>query len=54
MIGRVQGTENEVTIDEVYLNKLRDGKIIEVREFRTREEASKAAGFSEEDAHSAP
>jgi ketosteroid isomerase-like protein len=54
MIGRVQDTEHEVTIDEVYLNKLRDGAIVEVREFRTREEAFEAAGFSEEDAHSDP
>jgi ketosteroid isomerase-like protein len=48
MIGRVQGTENEVTIDEVYLNKFRDGSIIEVREFRTRQEALEAAGLSED------
>ena len=33
------------------MSKYRDGKIVEVREYRTREEALEAVGLSEQDAH---
>jgi hypothetical protein len=38
-------------VDEVYVNKCANGKIVEVRECRTREEALEAVGLSEQDAH---
>jgi ketosteroid isomerase-like protein len=45
--GRVAGSDTDVVVDEVYVNKCRGGKIVEVRECRTREEAFEAAGLTE-------
>jgi ketosteroid isomerase-like protein len=49
MLGRVPDSDADVVIDEVYVNKCRDGRIVEVRECRTLEEASEAAGLSVQD-----
>ena len=45
MSGHVTDSDADVAIDEVYVNKCRDGKIVEVRECRTREEALEALGL---------
>ncbi|MGH2837085.1 MAG: nuclear transport factor 2 family protein [Thermoleophilaceae bacterium] len=47
MLGRIADSDADVTIDEVYVNKCRDGKIVEVRECRTRAEAIEAVGLRE-------
>ena len=47
MLGRVRDSDAEVTVDEIYVNKCRDGKIAEVRECRTKEEALEAVGLRE-------
>jgi ketosteroid isomerase-like protein len=51
MSGRFHGhtadSDAEVVNDEVLVNKFRDGKVVEVREYRTRAEALEAAGLSE-------
>jgi ketosteroid isomerase-like protein len=36
-----------VVLDEVYVSKIRDGKIVELREYRTRAEALEAVGLRE-------
>jgi ketosteroid isomerase-like protein len=51
MLGRVPDSDADVVIDEVYVNKCRKGRIVEVRECRTLEEAIEAAGLSGQDAH---
>src|ERR1700704_6582855 len=43
--GQISGATFEE--DEVHVAKLRDGKIIELREYRTRDEALKAVGLAE-------
>ena len=52
VVGRFYGhaadSDAEVGFDEVLVNKYRDGKAVEVREYRTREEALEAAGLSED------
>ena len=45
MLGRVRDSDAEVTVDEVYVNRCRNGKIAEVRECRTKEEALEAVGL---------
>ena len=47
MLGRVRDSDAEVTVDEIYVNKCRNGKIAEVRECRTKEEAFEAVGLRE-------
>ena len=47
MLGRVRDSDAEVTVDEIYVNKCRNGKIAEVRECRTKEEALEAVGLRE-------
>jgi ketosteroid isomerase-like protein len=47
MLGRFLDSDAEITVDEVYVNKCRGGKIAEVRECRTKEEALEAAGLRE-------
>jgi ketosteroid isomerase-like protein len=47
MRGRPPGSDAEVVLDEVYVSKIRDGKIVELREYRTRAEALEAVGLSE-------
>jgi ketosteroid isomerase-like protein len=44
--GRLRGSSSEVEVAETQVYKLREGKIIEVREYRTREQALKAVGLS--------
>ena len=50
MCGHAAGSVADVVVDEVFVDKYRDGKIVEVREYRTRQEALEAAGLSEQDA----
>jgi ketosteroid isomerase-like protein len=45
--GHAPDSDTDVVGEEVLLNKYRDGKIVEVREYRTREEALEAVGLSE-------
>jgi ketosteroid isomerase-like protein len=48
--GHTADSDAEVALDEVFVNKYRDDKIVEVREYRTRGEAIEAVGLSEKDA----
>jgi ketosteroid isomerase-like protein len=41
----------EYVLDEVYVSKFVDGKIVELREYRTKAEALEAVGLSEQDVH---
>jgi uncharacterized protein len=50
MRGVPPGSDAEVVQDEVYVSKFRDGKIVELREYRTKAEALEAVGLSEQDA----
>jgi ketosteroid isomerase-like protein len=45
MRGRPTGSDAEVVLDEVYVTKFRDGKVVELREYRTKAEALEAAGL---------
>ncbi len=47
MRGRPPGGDTEVVLDEVYVSKFRNGKIVELREYRTKAEALEAVGLSE-------
>ena len=47
MRGQAPGSDAEVALDEVYVSKLRNGKIVELREYRTKAEALEAAGLRE-------
>jgi ketosteroid isomerase-like protein len=47
MRGRPPGSDAEVVLDEVYVSKFRDGKVVELREYRTKAEALEAVGLSE-------
>jgi ketosteroid isomerase-like protein len=49
--GHAAGSDADVVVDEVFVNRYRDGKIVEVREYRTRQEALEAVGLTEQDAH---
>jgi ketosteroid isomerase-like protein len=40
--GHTAGSDADVVVDELIVNKYRDGRIVEVREYRTREEALEA------------
>jgi len=51
MRGWPPGSDAEVVLDEVYVSKFRDGKVVELREYRTKAEALEAVGLSEQDAH---
>ena len=44
--GRIHGTDEEVALPETHVWKLRDGKAVEVREYRTKEAALEALGAS--------
>jgi ketosteroid isomerase-like protein len=50
MRGRPPGSDAEVVLDEVYVSKFRDGKIVELREYRTKAEALETLGLSAEGA----
>jgi ketosteroid isomerase-like protein len=45
--GRPPESDAEVVLDEVYVSKLRNGKVVELREYRTKAEALEALGLSE-------
>ena len=45
--GRLKGGHEEVVLPETHVWKLREGKVLEVREYRTKAEALEAAGVSE-------
>jgi ketosteroid isomerase-like protein len=45
--GHTADSDAEVVNDEVFVNKYREGKMVEVREYRTREEALEAVALSE-------
>jgi ketosteroid isomerase-like protein len=45
--GRVRGSDEEVALPETHVGKMREGKAVEVREYRTIEEALESAGLSE-------
>ena len=45
--GRVKSSRGEVDLPETQLCKMRDGKIVEVRAYRTKAEALSAAGLRE-------
>jgi ketosteroid isomerase-like protein len=47
MRGRPRESEAEVVLDEVYVSKIHDGRLVEVREYRTREQALRAVGLEE-------
>jgi ketosteroid isomerase-like protein len=47
MRGRPPGSDADVVLDEVYVSKFRDGKIVELREYRTKAEALEAVRLSE-------
>lgn len=42
MRGRPPGSDVEVVLDEVYVSRIQDGKIVELREYRTKAEALEA------------
>jgi ketosteroid isomerase-like protein len=46
--GRLRGSDGEVAIDETHIYRVRDGKIAEIRDFRTRTEALAAADVTSE------
>jgi ketosteroid isomerase-like protein len=43
--GRLRGSDSEVAIEETHVYRVRDGRIAEVWDFRTTEEAMAAAGI---------
>jgi ketosteroid isomerase-like protein len=45
--GRVRGSDEEVAMPETHIAKIRDGVLVEVREYRTLAEALKAVGLEE-------
>ena len=45
--GQPPGSDAEVVLDEVYVSKFRNGKIVELREYRTKAEALEAVGLRE-------
>ncbi len=46
--GRVRGSGQEVEMDEVWVYSWRDEKVIELREYRTKDEALRSLGSSVE------
>lgn len=46
--GRIPGSDAEVTHDETHIYRVRHGKIAEIRDFPSKEEALAFAGASEE------
>jgi ketosteroid isomerase-like protein len=47
MRGRPRESDVEVVLDEVYVGKIHDGRLVEVREYRTREQALEALGLEQ-------
>ena len=52
MRGRPPGSDADVVLDEVYVSKFRDSKVVELREYRTKADALEAVGMSSQDADS--
>jgi ketosteroid isomerase-like protein len=48
IMGRMQGSGAEVTIEETHVFWIRDGKVVQVREFRTKAEGLRAAGLPDQ------
>jgi ketosteroid isomerase-like protein len=46
--GHTAGSDADVVVEEVIVNKYRDGRVVEVREYRTREEALEAVAVRQE------
>ena len=46
MRGRMPGSSAEVAVEETHVYSFRNGKVVEVREYRTKPEALEAAGLS--------
>jgi ketosteroid isomerase-like protein len=44
--GRIKGTEEEVTMDEVHVVTEPDGRLIEIREYLTKDEALRSLGLA--------
>ncbi len=45
--GHTAGSDADLVVEDVLVQRYRDGKLVEVREYRTREEALKAAAVAE-------
>jgi ketosteroid isomerase-like protein len=45
--GRIKGSDQEVLLPETHVWRLRDGKVFEIREYRTKAQALEAAGLSD-------
>jgi len=45
--GRIRGSDEEVAMPETHVAKIRAGVLVEVREYRTLEEALEAVGLAE-------
>jgi ketosteroid isomerase-like protein len=45
--GRVKGSSDAVALSETHVWRLREGKAIEIREYRTKTQALEDAGFSD-------
>ena len=45
--GRIRGSDKEVVLPETHVWRVRAGKVIEVREYRTRAQALKAVGLED-------
>jgi ketosteroid isomerase-like protein len=46
--GRIRGSEQEVDMDEVWVYSWREDKVLEIREYRTKDEALRSLGRSVE------
>jgi ketosteroid isomerase-like protein len=46
--GHIAGSDADVVVEEVLVNRYRDGRVVEVREYRTREEALDAVAVHQE------
>ena len=47
MRARPPGSDADIVLDEVYVSKFRNSKIVELREYRTKPEALEAVGLRE-------
>ena len=48
VVGRMPDSDAEVAIDEVFVNKFKNGRIVEVRECHTKEEALETVAVSKQ------
>jgi ketosteroid isomerase-like protein len=47
LMGRIRGSDEEVAMRETHVCKVRDGLVVEVREYQTLDEALRAVGLAE-------